>query len=62
MDRIKILFYSNFLCIPGFTKNLYIFLVKLLFWLNVEHLQGFFGPNVPVDNLEANNVALKYFI
>lgn len=25
-------------------------------------IQGFFGPRVPVDNLEANMVALNYFI
>jgi hypothetical protein len=30
--------------------------------LNLFLAKGFFGPNVPVDNLEANNVALKYFI
>lgn len=25
-------------------------------------IQGFFGPRVPVDNLEANLVALNYFV
>lgn len=29
--------------------------------LHCGQIQGFFSPNVPVDNLEANIVALSYF-
>lgn len=30
--------------------------------LHCGQIQGFFGPRVPVDNLEANVVALNYFM
>lgn len=30
--------------------------------LHCGQIQGFFGPRVPVDNLEANMVALNYFV
>jgi ribose-phosphate pyrophosphokinase len=30
--------------------------------LHCGQIQGFFGPRVPVDNLESNLVALNYFI
>ena len=29
--------------------------------LHCGQIQGFFGPNVPVDNLEANLIAMDYF-
>lgn len=30
--------------------------------LHCGQIQGFFGPNVPVDNLEANLIAMDYFL
>jgi len=30
--------------------------------LHCGQIQGFFGPRVPVDNLEANLVAMNYFV
>jgi len=30
--------------------------------LHCGQIQGFFGPDVPVDNLEANVAAVSYFL